>query len=420
MNFKQMILMAVSISLMAVLPSLMGQDVQWRGPARDGIYPDTGLLKVWPEGGPGLILKKEGLGSGYSTPVLYDGDLFITGKRDSLDVLTRLDLEGNVQWETVYGMAWNRSYQETRNTPTIENGYVYITGGLGSVVCLAAGSGEIIWKANPHEEFDAAFHRWGMAESLLLTEDAVISSSTGKGATAVALDKKDGSLLWKAPSRGAIRAYASPLLVNHNGTGMLLITSSRELMALDPLTGEIYWAFDLFEGLTDEEGSRININTPLYHQGEIYVTSGYNSSAVMLTLSADGKQVKLKWANDTLDNHHGGVVLVDGYIYGSNWLSNGQGNWVCQEWETGNIMYETKWYNKGSVIYADGRLYILEEKTGHVGLLKPDPEKFNLVSSFKLEGGSGPCWAHMSIYDKKLLIRRGKVLFVYDISNRAV
>ncbi len=138
----------------------------------------------------------------------------------------------------------------------------------------------------------------------------------------------------------------------------------------------------------------------------------------MLKLSPDGKKVDLKWSDGTLDTHHGGVVLVDGYLYGSNWVNNGNGNWVCQEWESGKVMYEEKWHNKGSVIYADGMLYLYEEKQGHVGLVKPDPDGFKLVSSFSIDGGSGPYWAHMSIYDQKLFVRHGKVLFVYDLADK--
>jgi hypothetical protein len=137
----------------------------------------------------------------------------------------------------------------------------------------------------------------------------------------------------------------------------------------------------------------------------------------MFTISPDGESVQLKWKDNILDNHHGGIVLVDGYIYGSNWLNNGNGNWVCLEWETGKVMYEEHWHNKGSIIYADGRLYLYDEKRGHVGLVEPTPEEFRLISSFRIKEGSGPHWAHMSIYDKKLFIRHGEVLFVYDISE---
>jgi hypothetical protein len=164
-------------------------------------------------------------------------------------------------------------------------------------------------------------------------------------------------------------------------------------------------------------GRRNNATTPLYHDGSVFVTSGYNDTSLMLNLSPDGENIEVEWGDTILDNHHGGVVLVDGYLYGSNWLNNGNGNWVCQEWETGKVVYEELWHNKGSIIYADDRLYIYEEKRGNVGLLEPTPEEFRVISSFRIVGGSGPHWAHMSIYDRKLLIRHGDVLFVYNIAE---
>ena len=397
--------------------TVQAQDAQWRGPERDGKYPDTGLLKEWPKGGPELILKKEGLNRGFSTPVLYEGMIYISGKRDSLDVLTKLDLQGNIQWETIYGDAWNQTFPDSRSTPTIEDGRIYMTAGQGMVVCMDAQSGDIIWEVNTHKQFEGEFHSWGQVESQLLTSNAVISSPVGKRTAMVALDKKDGSLLWQSKSLGGgKRSYASPLLINHNGRKMILGVSSSDFFAVDPDDGDLIWSTDI-EGYSSRGRARIMTNTPIYHNGSVLVTNGYNDDGMMFTISPDGNKVKIKWHNSKLDVHHGGVVLLDGYIYGANWLNNGLGNWVCQDWETGKVMYEEKWNNKGSIIFADGRLYIYEEKQGNVGLVDPTPEEFRLISSFKVNGGSGPYWAHMSIYDKKLLIRHGEVLFVYDIAQ---
>jgi len=400
------------------LVQIQAQDAQWRGANRDGKYSDTGLLKSWPKAGLELILKKDGMAKGYSSPILYEGMIYLSGKRQDKDVLTKLDKQGNIRWETVFGKAWNQSYPETRCTPTIEDGRIYIMGGLGTVVCMDTEKGEIIWQVNTHEEHGGEFHRWGMTESLLLTDNAVISSPTGEQTAVVALDKKDGSLLWKSEPQGGVRSYVSPLLIEHNGTRMVLITSSEDIMGVDPETGEVFWKVDLVTKYGFGGGSRRNnTNTPVFHNGEIFTTSGYDASAVMIKLSEDGKKAKVKWSNDVLDTHHGGVVLHSGYLYGSNWLNNGNGNWVCLEWETGKVMYEKKWRNKGSMIYADGLLYIFEEKTGHIGLLEPSPDGFKLISSFSPEGGTGPWWAHMTIYEKKLFMRHGPTLFVYDIAE---
>ncbi len=216
---------------------------------------------------------------------------------------------------------------------------------------------------------------------------------------------------------GGVRSYVSPILIEHNGTRMIVITTSEDIMAVDPDNGEIFWNIDL---VTEYGcgGRRNNTNTPsITMDGEIYTTTGYDDQGSDAETFGRRKICRSEMDNDGLDMHHGGVVLLDGYLYGANWINNGNGNWVCQEWESGKVMYEEKWHNKGSIIYADGLLYIFEEKQGHVGLLNPSPEGFKLISEFQIEAGEGPFWAHMSIYDKKLFIRHGTVLFVYDIAE---
>ena len=206
-------------------------------------------------------------------------------------------------------------------------------------------------------------------------------------------------------------------MIEYQGQKMILVTSDKDMIAVDPDNGSIIWSHDIVTGDNDVKININHTNTPLYKDGEIFTTSGYDVNAQMLQLSEGGEKVELKWSDGPLDTHHGGVVLLDGYIYGANWINNGNGNWVCQEWETGKVMYEEKWYNKGSVIFADGLLYIYEEKQGRIGLLNPSPEGFELISEFQIDGGEGPFWAHMSIYDKKLFVRHGTVLFVYNIAE---
>ncbi|MCF8224328.1 MAG: PQQ-like beta-propeller repeat protein [Bacteroidales bacterium] len=411
---KNLMLVIIVILLTGTL-DLTGQPVQWRGPDRDGKYPDTGLLKEWPEGGPELVLKKEGLGGGYSTPVLYDGIIYVTGRRDTLEVITALNLNGDVLWETIYGRPWMESFQETRNTPAIEEGRIYITGAMGTVNCIDAETGHILWSQNTHKAYDAGFHRWGMAESVLLTEDAVISSPVGEQTVMVALDKDDGSVIWETKSVGGVRSYVSPLMIEYNGVELIIATTSEDLVGIDPSTGEIFWVLDIVTEYT-EKGKRISTNTPVYHDGEIFVSSGYDDQALMVSLSDDCRSASVKWTSDVLDNHHGGMVYLDGYLYGSNWLNNGNGNWVCLDWDTGEVMYEEKWHNKGAMIYADGMFYVFEEKQGYTALVEPSPEGFFVKGSFSVDDGRGPRWAHPSIYDKKLFLRHHDVLLVYDIA----
>ncbi len=398
--------------------AVFAQDiVQWQGPDRSGIYPDKGLLKEWPAAGPELLLEVDGLGGGYSTPVVYHDVIYVTGVRDSSDIITAIRMNGEKIWEKIYGKAWSRSYPENRSTPTLENGKIYLVSGMGEMVCLDAASGNPIWKVDAHSTYKGELLNWGVAESVLLTDRAAIYTVGGSETTVIALDKINGELLWKSKSLGGPRAYASSSLIEKDGMKLILAQSSKYLIALDPATGNIVWSYDLIQYHTNQTGKGANTNTALFYDGEIFVTSGYDHPGMMFSLSADGKSVSLKWKNDTLDCHIGGVVMLDGKIFGSNWTSNSTGNWVCLDWKTGRTMYEEKWNNKGSVIAADGMLYCYEEKGGNLALVKPNTEKFDVVSSFKIEKGTGPHWAHPSIYGGKLLVRHGEVLMVYKISN---
>lgn len=405
----------LSILLLFIIYStLSAQLVQWRGPDRKGHYPEEGLLQEWPKRGPGLVVKFENLNNGYSSPVYYKEIIYITGKKDTLTVMTAMKLDGTLLWETPYGRAWERSFPETRNTPTIENDRIYISAGMGTVNCIDANTGKVIWSVNTHKKFGGKFHNWGYAESLLATENAVISSPVGERTIMVALDKNTGELIWETESLGDVRSYVSPKLIDHNGRKMILAVTTKFAIGVDPENGTLLWRYDLADN--HQGGRNINTNTPIYHESDIFITRGYDSEAVMLTLSENGSSVSLKWTSDVLDTHHGGVVLVDGYLYGSNWINNGMGNWVCLDWDTGEVMYEESWHNKGSIIYADNRLYVYDEKQGNIGLVEPDPSGFKLKGSFRMTDGIGPHWAHPAIFDKKLFVRHGDVLCVYDLA----
>jgi hypothetical protein len=189
----------------------------------------------------------------------------------------------------------------------------------------------------------------------------------------------------------------------------------HSVVGLDALTGKLLWRDEFKEYHTDLKRS-VNANTPIYHVGRVYTTSGYNNGGATLQLNADGTRVSRIWTDVVLDVHHGGTILVDGYLYGSNWTSNSRGNWACLRWDDGQVMYDSKWNgNKGSMTYADGMLYCYDEKTGDVGLVEANPQAFKVISTFKITKGKGPFWAHPSISNGRLYIRHGEHLMVYDI-----
>ena len=397
--------------------SLFSQElVEFRGVGRTGHYNESGLLKKWPESGPDVFLSIEGVGKGFSQPIFADNKIFITGiKKDTTDILSAYNLKGELLWETPYGRSWTASYTDSRSTPTYEDGNLYVCSGTGQVSNINAETGELKWQVNASKKYNGEIYKHGDAESLLIIKNAVLYTTGGEQNTMIALSKMDGSLVWKSESLGRGKAYASPVLINHNGKDIILAQTSKDLIAIQPEDGEIMWSYNLLQYHLISSGIGAQTNPVLYHNGEIFETSGYEHPGLLLSLSEDGKSVHLKWRNDVIDTHLGGVVLVDGNIYGSTWTNNSQGKWACVDWKTGETNWETEWENKGSIIYADGMLYLFEEKRGNVALVEPDSEKMKIISTFKVSKGKGPAWAHPAIYDGKLFIRRGDVLMIYNV-----
>lgn len=407
------------ILLAFILNSSFSQQIaQWNGPNRNGTFPETNLLKKWPIGGPAMILKIEGVGRGYSQPVVSNNIIYITGiKQDTMDVLSSYDLKGKLLWETIYGHSWSGTYPDSRSTPTIENNRIYLVSGMGEVVCLNLIDGKIIWSQNPFKDFKGKSRAWGIAESVLLTDKNAVSVIGGEVTAVVAYNKTDGALAWKTKSVGGARAYSSPILIERGGQKMIIAQASEYLMGINPENGEFIWTYktiDHFKGKTDY-GRGDYTNTPLYYNGGIYLTAGYDCPGVMLSLSEDGKSVSSKWENMSMNTHHGGYVLVDGNIYGSTWINNALGRWASINWETGVTNWVAEWNNKGSIISADGLIFIYEEKNGNIALVQPDAKELKVLSTFKIKEGTGMNFAHPSIYNGNLMVRHGDVLMLFNI-----
>lgn len=390
---------------------------QWQGPDRDAISEETGLLREWPEGGPKLLRSVTGIGQGFSSPSIAKGVLYVTGMEDNIEFISVFDLQGNLKWKKEYGKAYTKSTPDARTTPTVDGDSVYVISGTGEVVCFDASSGSIKWSVQALEKFGGKQGDWGTAESPLIVNDKVIYTPCGEKTTIVALDKNTGETVWASRSLSDQSAYVSPILVERGGRKLIVTVTGNYIIGVNPENGDIEWQIKYTEIPPPKSGNEIKAVTPLYHNGRIFVTSGYNHTGVMLELSEDGANASVVWWNQDLDTHHGGVVLVDGYIYGSNWINNENGNWVCLDWNSGKTMYEKKWHNKGSIISADGMLYCYEENDGNLALVKASPEDFAIANSFKIEQGKGPHWAHPVISDGVLYIRHGDVLMAYDIES---
>jgi hypothetical protein len=386
---------------------------QWRGPNRDGKSSETGLAKKWPQGGPKLLWSIEGLGMGFSTVSIADGLLYTTGMVGKEGILFAIDLQGNLKWKKSYGAEWRGAHPGVRTTPTVDGDRLYVISGQGRVVCFNAKTGEEKWAVDTLKRFDGKNITWGISESVLIDRDNLICTPGGKDATIVALNKMTGETVWTSKGLSDNPCYSSLILVERGGNRLVVTMTENFVVGVDADTGKVLW-IDKFEEY-QKEPKPINPVTPVYYNGCVYATSGYDNGGAMLELSEDGSKVSRKWVDTTLDCHHGGVVVVDGYIYGANWKSNKSGNWVCLDWDSGKVMYEKEWICKGSITYADGMLYCYEEKKGTVALVKASPDGFDVISSFEVSKGTGEHWAHPVVCDGRLYIRHGDTLMVYDV-----
>lgn len=401
---------------------IKGQDIsEWREENRTGMSAETGLLKSWPSGGPSLIWSTTNLKKGHSSVSFGKNTIYTTGFDGNNDILYALDMNGKILWQTTFGRAWNQSNPESRATPTVEGDRVYCTSGFGDLACIDGSTGKIIWTYKASETHKGTYGMWGIAESLLIDGNKVYYSPGGPETMTIALDKTSGKLIWKSRPLNDKPGYVSPIVVNYGGKKMLVNVSLGNVFAVDVTNGDILW--NVPHGQSDDQNmgrwDLIKCVTPLYKDGMVYVTGGYDTGGMMIKIGEDAKSAKVLWTDSVLDVHHGGVVLVNGYIYGANWINNNNGNWCCIDWNTGKKMWEERWNNKGSIIAADGMLYIYEERGGNVGLLRPSAEKFDLVSTFKVnQGDAGPYWAHPVIHNGVLYLRHMNALMAYNIKAK--
>ena len=393
---------------------------QWRGENRNGNYLEENLLGEWPENGPELLWSVDGIGEGYSSASVTEDAIYLTGLIDTLEYVTALDLDGNQLWQTVFGPGWNTTFAASRSTPTVIHDKVYVVSGLGHVACINRKTGDLDWKIDAHKKFEGEWDIWGVAESLLYFEGKIFYTPCGKRTTMVALDAMSGETIWESVSFPDSSAYVSPILINYEDRDMILSVTSNYIFAVDPENGDIIWRktyTDIYPPIESPDFPISNTNSPLYHDGQLYVTSGYNHVGVMFKLNEDGSDADLIWTDSTLDVHHGGVVLLNGYIYGANWLHNGNGNWCCIDWKNGETMFEAAWINKGSIIGADNKLYCYEEKTGNIALVEPATNDFHVISTFRPIERGWPHWSHLVIRNAVLYVRYEETLMAFNISD---
>jgi outer membrane protein assembly factor BamB len=324
-------------------------------------------------------------------------------------VVIALNLEGKVLWKVKNGKPWTGNRPGSRGTPTIDGNRLFHQNPLGNLICLDAKTGDRIWEFNIIEKFNSKVPRWALSESLLVDGDHLISCPGGPQTCMVALNKNNGSVIWKAPGIGERAGYSSPILTEHMGLRIIITLTSKSLIGVNADTGELLWRIK-HESPYDE-----NIMIPIFHEGYVFISTPVAGSVKWKLNVKDGKvSLKKRWRTRQFDNHHGGVILVNENLYGSSTARNSN-LLVCLDWKTGRIKYMDMCVGKVSLTYADGMLYALSID-GVMGLVQPTPIGHKLVSYFKIpKGGKGKSWAHPVVCGGKLYIRHGEFLYAYRL-----
>lgn len=387
--------------------ALAADSPQWRGPTRDGIFPETGLLDSWPEKGPRLVWKTQGLGEGYSSFAVVGGRLYTQGQKDNQQFVIAIDVStGKEVWKTPTGISYsNDRGNGPRGAPTVNGDRLYALASDGTLVCLDTATGKRVWGLNFKERFGARAPHWGYAESPLVDGERVIVTPGGPEASVVALNKATGELLWKSQSEPA--GYSSPMGFDIGESRKVVVFTAKSAVALDMKNGELQWRYDKVANRT------ANIATPIVHGDHIFLSSAYNTGCALLKLAPSGGGVSATevYFNTDMQNHYCTSVLVGDYLYGYS-----SSILTAMKFMTGEVAWRDRSVGKGSVIFADKHLYCMGEN-GAVGLVEATPAAYKEKSRFQIAKGENPMWTPPVISGGKLYLRDQDSLFCYDIKK---
>jgi outer membrane protein assembly factor BamB len=391
------------------VPVGLGDDwPQWRGPDRTGISKETGLLKDWPADGPKQLWAIDTPAQGYAAASVVGETIYLTGTQGSKGVLYALDLSGKVKWQQAYGPEWTKDKPLARTTPTVEEGSLYVYGGMGTAACFDAKTGKPKWSVDTFRELGGRNIQWGIAESPLIVGDRYICHPGGKDAAVVALDKKTGKTLWTSKGLSDKSAYCSPIAVQLGPRLVILTQTENNVVGLDAETGKVLWT------ISQRNRWAVHPNTPILFDGMVFISSGYRYGSQLIKLSGDGAAASQVWQEKKLDSHHEGVLLIDGRIYGSS----SAGRFYCLDPKDGSVVYQVNEVKKAAIVYADKRIYAYDEKGGNVWLVEVSPSGYKMHGQFKITKGSGPHWAHPVVANGVLYIRHGEAFLAFDVKAK--
>lgn len=397
--------------LMIISAAIQGEDCpRFRGASCDGMFLETGLLKKWPESGPKLAWSVKGLGKGYSSAVLVDGTIYVTGMDDqNQGYLFAFNTDGSQKWKTSYGPEMGKTgpaVAGTRGSASVSGDRIFIMSGFGKLYILERENGQLLKTIDLLEQSGAGQAKFGFAECVLGDGNKVICTPGGPDSTLIAIDKESGQIIWQTKGLSQQSAYCSARLINRGNKRLVVTLVEKGIVAVDPDTGKVLWQY--------EQPNRFGVRSspPLYAEGMIYFCAGGGSGGMQLALAEDGMSVRPTWMDKTLDPQMHGVVLLDGCIYGT--AQSGNKGLVCLDWKTGKVLWNAPEVKMGVVVCADSMLYVYAGD-GTVYLVKPNPQAFEPASQFAIQEGTDEHWAHPTIANGRLYIRHGDALMAYDI-----
>ncbi|MDA2927914.1 PQQ-like beta-propeller repeat protein [Acidobacteria bacterium AH-259-G07] len=380
---------------------------QWRGPDRTGVSQEKGLLQEWPAGGPPVVWSITGLGKGYGTVAIQRDHIFVQGTKGKDSVVFCLNRrDGKILWSSALGTNLEQSRGGgPRGTPTVDGERVYILTENGDLACLQTRDSSVVWYRNILRDFKGRNPNWLVSESPLIDGNHVIVTPGGPNASVVALDKMSGKTVWTSKELSDRAAYSSCLVADVQGVRTVLAFTASAAVGLRATDGKLMWRYRPVANRT------ANVTTPIFRNDKVFFTSAYGTGCALLALKAQGNEVKAEeiYFSRDMQNHHGGVVLVDGYVYGfsSRILT-------CMDFETGKRVWRARSVGKGSLTCADGRLYLLSENNV-VALAEATPEGYREKGRFVIQDEGWPSWAHPVVSGGKLYIRNQGRLTSYNI-----
>lgn len=417
--FRLHSLLIVLIWLISTMHLQAGDWPQWRGPNRDAISLETGLLQEWTDEGPKLVWHAKGLGRGYASIVTSNGTVITMGKRDSDVLITALDAHTAQQ---IWQMKIGTTERIPCSTPTIDGEQVYAVDPDGDLTCLKTATGEILWQKSFLQDFSGRMMSGrGYGESPLIDGDKLICTPGGDEAMMVALHKLTGALIWKAsipdlgPKGRDGSSFPSAVVTEVSGIRQYVQFAGRGLIGIEAETGRFLW------GYNDLSNATANIPTPIIQGDLVFAANGYGAGSVLLQLVPEGKHgvkavEKYRLSGGRFQNHHGGIVLVGEHIYGGHGSNNGLP--TCLDLKTGKRLWRRRGPGTGSaaVTYADGRLYF-RYQNGVMALIEASSEGYQLRGRFNIPGAGGDSWAHPVVSHGRLYLREQDDLWVYDIAG---